>query len=311
MPMFENIKDTIAEHDLAFCNMETPFGGKELGYSGYPTFNTPHEIGDNLIDLGFNLFSLATNHTMDKGAKGAINSLNYWNSKENILTAGSYLSEEARKEVRIREKNNIKYTMLAYLGTWTNHALPSNQQYLLNMYDKEKVKADIERVRDEVDLLIVSMHWGQEYKLEPNAKQREMAEYLASLGVDIIIGHHTHSVQPIEYIGNTLVFYSLGNFISNQPNYDDLIGLMPTLKVTKTVDKDNNVTMQISDVEANLIYTAYDGTRCELCYHSNYRIIPFGQLTPEILPQYKTYYDKYKTVLTSLDPDIVVGPIDE
>lgn len=311
MPMFENIKDTIAEHDLAFCNMETPFGGKELGYSGYPTFNTPHEIGDNLIGLGFNLFSLATNHTMDKGAKGAINSLNYWNSKENILTAGSYLSEEARKEVRIREKNNIKYTMLAYLGTWTNHALPSNQQYLLNMYDKEKVKADIERVRDEVDLLIVSMHWGQEYKLEPNAKQREMAEYLASLGVDIIIGHHTHSVQPIEYIGNTLVFYSLGNFISNQPNYDDLIGLMPTLKVTKTVDKDNNVTMQISDVEANLIYTAYDGTRCELCYHSNYRIIPFGQLTPEILPQYKTYYDKYKTVLTSLDPDIVVGPIDE
>ena len=309
-PMFDRIRDIVGEYDLAFCNQETPFGGKELGYSGYPVFNTPSEIGDALIGMGFNLVSLATNHTMDKGVIGAINSLNYWNSKEEVLTAGSYLSEEARKEVRIREKNNIKYTMLAYLATFTNKALPSNQQYLLNMYDKEKVKEDIERVRDKVDLLIVSMHWGQEYKTEPNAKQREIAEYLASLGVDIIIGHHTHSVQPIEYIDGTLVFYSLGNFISNQPNYDDLIGLMPTLRVTKTVDKDKT-TMQISDLQANLIYTYYEGVRCETCYHSNYSVIPFSEITANEFPQYKTYYNKYKDVLTSLDPTIKVGAINE
>ncbi|MDD3304685.1 MAG: CapA family protein [Bacilli bacterium] len=300
-PMFEYVSDTIKSYDLAFYNQETPFAGKDIGYSGYPSFNTPSKYGDDMLDMGFNLVSLATNHTMDKGATGAINSLEYWNSKD-VLAVGSYLSLEDRNKINIKEKNNIKYTMLAYTLT-TNSAIPAGKSYLLNMYDKAKATEDINKVKDQVDLLIVSMHWGDEYQLQPNARQKEIATYLASLGVDIIIGTHTHSVQPIEYIDGTLVIYSLGNFISSQLYEDNLIGLMPTLKVTKTIE-DNESAIEISDLEATLIYTYYDN-------HRNHKVIPFDKLTSNEFTKYKTYYEKYKEVLTSMDETITVGSVNE
>lgn len=307
-PMFDDVRSLVEDKDLAFYNQETPFGGKALGYSNYPTFNTPSEIGDAMLGMGFNLVSLATNHTMDKGEVGAVNSLAYWNSKD-VLAAGSYLSEENRQKINIKEKNGIKYTMLAYT-TLTNFSIPSGKSYLLDMYDKEKVKADIEAVRDKVDLLMVSMHWGTEYSLVPNAQQKEIAAYLASLGVDIIIGTHTHSVQPIEYIDGTLVIYSLGNFISSQLNYNDLIGLAATLKVTKTVEN-SKTTMNISDLEANLVYTYYNGKMVNGALHTDHKVIPFSQITVSDFASYKTYYEKFKDVLTSMDDTISVSAISE
>ncbi|MDD4643691.1 MAG: CapA family protein [Bacilli bacterium] len=307
-PMFTDVKDFITSHDLAFYNQETPFGGKELGYSGYPIFNTPSEVGDEMLHMGFNLISLANNHTMDKGERGAVNSLKYWNSKD-VMTAGSYLSEEDRKKINIQEKNGITYTMLAY-GDLTNRAIPYGKPYLLNMYDKNKVKEDIERVRDKVDLLIVSMHWGIEYALQPSNKQKEIAAYLASLGVDIIIGHHTHSVQPIEYIDGTLVIYSLGNFISSQLYDDNLVGLMTSLKVTKRVEQEK-VTINLSDLEARLIYTYYKGGRTMQSIHTDHRVIPFDKLTINEFPKYEEFYNKYREVITSMDPTIIVSALNE
>ena len=307
-PMFSGVSDFIKDYDLAFYNQETPFGGKDMGYSGYPAFNTPSQVGDAMLDMGFNLVSLATNHTMDKGATGAVNSLGYWNSKD-VLTAGSYLSPEDRDKVNIKEKNGIKYSMLAYTVS-TNYAIPSGKSYLLNMYDKEKVTADINRLRDQVDLLVVSMHWGTEYANQPNAKQKEIAAYLASLGVDIIIGTHTHSVQPIEYIDGALVIYSLGNFISSQLNDDDLVGLMPTLKVTKK-EENGKITMAISDLEARLIYTYYKGGRTMKSVHTDHKVIPFDKITTDDFPKYMDFYDKYKGVLTSMDETITVGAVNE
>lgn len=305
-PMFTNVSSFIKSHDLAFYNQETPFGGKAIGYGGYPKFNTPSEIGDTLLSMGFNLVSLATNHTMDRGEIGVTNSLAYWNSKD-VIAAGSYLSEADRIKDNIKEKNKIKYTMLAY-ATRTNYG--TIKPYYLDMYEKEKVAEDIKRVRDKVDLLIVSIHWGEEYALTPSSQQKEIAAYLSSLGVDIIIGTHTHSVQPIQYIGKTVVFYSLGNFISSQLNDDDLIGLMPTLKITKTVVK-KKTTIAISDVKARLIFTYYKGGRVLSSVHKNHKVIPFDQLTATDFPPYKTYYAKYKKLLTSMEPSIYVEPIKE
>ncbi|MFA5407202.1 MAG: CapA family protein [Bacilli bacterium] len=307
-PMFENVSDYFKSFDLAFYNQETPFGGKSLGYGGYPRFNTPSEIGDEMLKMGFNLVSLATNHTMDRGETGVINSLAYWNSKD-VMTAGSYLSAEDRNAVNIKEKNGISYTMLAYTTT-TNYAITSGKPYLLNMYDKGKVAADIAKVRDKVDLLMVSMHWGTEYATTPNDQQKEIATYLASLGVDIVIGTHTHSVQPIEYIDGTLVIYSLGNLISSQLYDNNLVGLMTSLKITKKVD-DDITTINLSDLEAKLIFTYYKGGRDLGSVHTDHQIIPFEMLTADIFPSYKTYYEKYKKVLTSMDDTINVGAISE
>lgn len=162
-PMLERIKPIASKYDLEYYNQETILGGEELGLSNYPRFNSPYEVGDAFIDAGFNLVSLATNHTMDKGEQGVLNSLAYWNKQKNILTAGSYSSFEDRDRKVIKEINGIKYAFFSYT-TWTNGlSTPTGKEYLNNVYNEELVKADIERVKEEADVIIVAMHWGTEY----------------------------------------------------------------------------------------------------------------------------------------------------
>ena len=116
---------------------------------------------------------------------------------------------------------------------------PAGKEYLNNVYSPEKAANDIAKVRDLADVIIVAMHWGTEYSLNVSQQQIEIANYLSSLGVNIIIGAHPHVVEPIEYINNgkTLVIYSLGNFISDQVGIERLTGLMVTLNVKKVDPK--------------------------------------------------------------------------
>ena len=93
--MYDLLKPIVTNYDIAYYNQETILGGKELGVSNYPTFNSPQEVGDAMIDAGFNLVSLATNHTMDRGEAGVINSVNYWKSKKDLAVySGQWISHE-------------------------------------------------------------------------------------------------------------------------------------------------------------------------------------------------------------------------
>ncbi len=325
-PMYEYIKPIVSEYDIAYYNQETILGGTELGVSDYPTFNSPYEVGDAMIDAGFNLVSLATNHTMDSGERAVLNSRNYWNSKDNVLAVGSYSSMEERNEVQIRETNNITYTMLNYTYGTNGIRVPSGKEYLVNVWPtdidnindperdtkyqtyKDTVKEDIDRVRDKVDVLIVAMHWGVEYTHEPTKYEKDMAEFLADNGVDVIIGTHPHVVQPVTYIGDTLVIYSLGNFISAQyqnqgtcTNYKCMVGAMTSFNITKTV-KDSNKSIKISDVSTELIYTYYSGWR-------NFKVVPFSnEKIKDYLPSYKNVYETYKEVIQKYDSSMEVVP---
>ena len=286
--MFTEVEDLIKGHDLAFYNQESNIGGKELGLSAYPRFNSPEEIGDAMVDLGFNLVSLSNNHTMDKGEKGVINSVNYWKTKPGVYYTGQALSlEERESNIKILEKNGIRYAFFAYT-TVTNGLLPpTGKEYLTNIYSEEKVKEDIEKVKDKVDLIIVSMHWGEEYTTYPNTSQKNIAKYLSSLGVDLVIGNHAHSIQPVEMIDDTLVFYALGNFISAQDTKDKQTGALVSLKITKQLDGK----IVFSDIKADLIYAYFKGSR-------NFKVYPYSKLDNNLLNNYETYYNKYKAVLT-------------
>lgn len=286
--MFTEVEDLIKGHDLAFYNQESNIGGKELGLSAYPRFNSPEEIGDDMVDLGFNLVSLANNHTMDKGEKGVINSVNYWKTKPGVYYTGQALSFEDREEnIKILEKNGIKYALFAYT-TVTNGLLPpTGKEYLSNIYSEEKVREDIEKVKDEADLIIVSMHWGEEYTTYPSSGQKAIAKYLSSLGVNLVIGNHAHSIQPVEMIDDTLVFYALGNFIAAQDTKDKQTGALVSLNI----NKDDNGNITFSDIKADLIYTYFKGS-------SNFKVYPYTKLDNSILNNYETYYNKYKSVLT-------------
>ena len=224
-------------------------------------------------------------------------------------------SKSSEIKAFIKEKNNITYTMLSYTTITNGLNVPAGKSYLLNKYDKEQVKKDIEAVRDKVDVLIVAMHWGVEYINMPNDEEKEIAEYLSSLGVDIVIGNHPHILQPITKIGDTIVMYSLGNFISNQyggsnGDWNKLIGFMATLDITKTVSKDNEATMTFDNLGGELIFTKYNGNPVTTAVHTGHTVIPFSKMTDDsYLKDYERLYNKYTGVLKSLGQDLNIAPI--
>lgn len=321
-PMYTYLKEMVKDFDLAYYNQETILGGAEMGLSSYPCFNSPYEVGDAMIDAGFNLVSLATNHTIDRGEKAVLNSYEYWQSKEDIMTAGSYSSFEERNKVQVMEKNNISYSMLSYTYGTNGIPVPKGKEYLVNVWPtngnnpdtddeyqayKETVKEDIARVRDKVDVLMVAMHWGVEYTHTPTAYQKDMAQFLADEGVDIVIGSHPHVVMPVTWIDDTLVIYSLGNLISAQEtdlDYAKMVGLMTSIKITKKV-KGEESSITLSDLNNELLYTSHPNWK-------NYKVIPFSNSDISLYnSDYVRLYNKYSAVIKNMDETVPVAALSE
>lgn len=311
--MFAPIAPLIARYDLAFYNQETILGGTELGLSSYPSFNSPQEFGDTMLSLGFNLISLANNHTLDKGERGVRAMLAYWHTKEAesiarampITIAGSYASQEDRDKPRIYEKNGITYALLAYTYGTNGIPIPKGKEYLVNVYTKDMLIRDVKALRDKVDLLLVSMHWGIEYDFAPSKEQREFAALLASLGVDIVIGNHPHVIQPIEKIGNTLVIYSHGNLISAQKGINKRVGMLTSVRIHLFDTKKREALLarlgadggfvprvSLSDLRAELIWTHYESGG------KNFAIYPLRKVSSKLLPNAKHIYKDYTKILT-------------
>jgi len=287
--MFEHVKPLIQDYDLKYYNQETIIGGKNLGVSHYPRFNSPDEIGENLVDIGFNLVSLANNHTLDKGEEGILYSVNFWKN-QNVVASGQSDSFEDRNNIKIYEQNDIKYAFIAYTDMTNGLTVPYGKDYLVNVYSDEQAKIDIESVRDKVDVVIVSMHWGEEYTHEPTYSEKREAQYLASLGVDLIIGSHPHVIQPVDFIEDTLVIYSLGNFVSGQSplGIAKTIGLMVGMDI---VVKEDKVTFE--NIDYKLLYTY-----CTSNYQ-NYKVYPFEILTNDILYNYEALENEYMSIVTN------------
>lgn len=304
-PMIELIKPISSSYDLAYYNQETILGGSALGLSHYPRFNSPHEVGDAMIDAGFDLVSLATNHTMDRGESGVLASVSYWKNKKEIVTSGQWSSWEDREEVRTYEKNGIKYAFFSYTTLTNGLNPPKGKEYLSNVYSDSKAKNDIDKVRDKVDVIIVAMHWGVEYSLNVSSEQERIANYLSSLGVNLIIGSHPHVVEPVEYIngGKTLVIYSLGNFISGQIGVEKLTGLMMEATIRKVVSPEGKVSISVVNPKADLMYTRYYLNSS----NRDFKVFPYSQLNDNILPNYKSYYEKYKAIVSSRYPELQWG----
>ena len=294
--MFTEVEKIISDYDLKFYNQETVIGGASLGVSGYPTFNSPDAIGNDLIATGFNVVNLASNHTMDKGSVGATYSANFWKNKEGVYAIGSYTNSTERNNIVIKEMNGITYAILSYAYGTNGLPVPSGKEYLINLYSDAKAKQDIEKIRDKVDVLMVSMHWGTEYVLEPTSEQKREANYLASLGVDVIIGHHPHVLQPVTFIDDTLVIYSLGNMISNQwvLGTEKNIGLTVASDVEKHVENGKS-SVKITNVKADLTWVKSSATSSYAS--TDFQVIPFTQVTDSMLANHENVYKKYMGIV--------------
>ena len=274
---YENFDDIISAPDVAILNQETIIS-TEHNVSTYPMFNSPVEVGEEMLELGLDVFNIATNHSIDCGEKGLISAINFWKGK-NAITCGAYLNKEDYSDIPMHEVNGVKIAYIGFTESTNGLSLPSDSEVILVRASEEtRLQQRIIDAKAVADVVVVNAHWGNEYTHEPTDTQRQLAGKLASWGADVIIGTHPHVIQPVEYINNedgsrTLVAYSLGNFISAQNRGPRMLGGVLNFDIVK-----NNATGEIAfeNVKFSGVVTHYGQS------YSNLRIYPLGEYTEEL-----------------------------
>lgn len=240
-PVYRNVKKYLEASDFTFGNLETVTAGKEnKGYTGYPFFNTPVQYLDALKSVGFDLLVTANNHSLDRGEKGILKTIEELNTRT-INYTGTYTSQKDRDSIRIFDINGIKVAFLAYSYGTNGIPIPKGKNYLINLIDLELINNDIQSARkNDAEIVLVHFHFGEEYKREPVKFQREVVKRTFDFGADLIIGGHPHVLQPVEFNKTTnakldtgFVAYSMGNFISNQRDRFKDAGMILTIKLKK------------------------------------------------------------------------------
>ncbi len=271
LPYYTHMQSYIKEADVSFINQETILGGRNFKYSGYPLFNTPDEMAGTLHELGFDIVNGSTNHAFDMNEKAVDHSIQLFKRYKDMKYIGLYQSKEEQKKVPVIEKNGIRIALLSYNQYVNYDQKPSEYRY--NNFDKTKMKEDVQRAKKVSDVIVVSCHWGKEYDTKPNDFQKKFAQYLTDLGVDVIIGTHTHTLQSVEWLDGkdghkTLVAYSLGNFISGMLEEETQLGGMLSFDFKKDNGKVNieNITLTplvnhfYAENQRNIIGTRYGFT---------------------------------------------------
>lgn len=222
--IFANLREEIQGADIAIVNQEVILGGQELGISGYPAFNAPYEVGDALADAGFDVICHGTNHALDKGRRGILNCLGFWQENyPDIAVLGIYDSKEAQEDIYVCEQNGIRIAFLNYTYGTNGIPLPEDMPYAVNMLEETRVKADLQRAEEMADFTVVCPHWGTEYALGVSAEQEKWTKIFLEGGADLVLGTHPHVIEPVEWVADEekdgerdgmLVYYSLGNFVN-------------------------------------------------------------------------------------------------
>lgn len=234
---YKYIKNYLSGADLTVGNLETSFGG--TAYSGYPRFNTPKELASNLAAAGVDILNTANNHCLDNGFDGLLKTMSVLESA-GIDYTGTYVSKEERDTnsgILVKEINGIRIAFISYTYGTNALPLPEGREYAVNLIfedyltnlsiiRRDAIVADIEAAKElKPDIICAFMHWGNEYETKQNSVQEELAELLFLNGVDVILGGHSHVLQPIQErtvitldgeVKDVFVCYSLGNFISSQ-----------------------------------------------------------------------------------------------
>ncbi len=276
-PAYQQIASYLAEADLALMNQETPLGGTELGLSSYPQFNSPQELGEQMIELGFNMFSHANNHVLDAGQRGFNNTIAFWRrqSAEKPVIMAGIAADREDDQLQILQVKDLKIALLAYTYGTNGLRLPKSSSGIIKYLDDDLICQELDKAIAEANIVIVSVHWGQEYQANANNEQKRLAQLMADNGADIIIGSHPHVLQGVEMLSTpdgkqVPVFYSLGNFISAQNRPDTMLGGMA--KVQMVYDK---ATGKLSLTELGIIPLVTDYTAS----YKNITIYPLNSYT--------------------------------
>ncbi len=260
---FTEVREILMKGDWVVANLETTLAGADSnGYSGYPMFNSPTELADALTYAGFQIVTTANNHSLDRREAGVLRTIKHLREKSLAFTGTASSAEEAKSKLIVSHQD-IAMGFLSYTYGTNGIPIPENKDYLVNLIDEEKIKADIEETRQQgADLVAVSLHFGNEYQRMPSEQQIALSTALVQAGADIILGSHPHVVQPIQWVeyeredGSTkrgLIVYSMGNFISSQVrDYKD-VGMIVHIGVSKSFP-DGNAQVDSFDVVPTYVH---------------------------------------------------------
>lgn len=291
---FKYVESDIRDADYAVVNLECPLGGKP--YTGYPAFSAPDEYAAELKRVGFDLFTTANNHCLDRHDRGLMRTLNVLDSL-GVAHVGTYrdMADRGRALPKVVDVKGVKIGFLSY--TYGTNGIPVQRDAVVDLIDRKQIARDIKAARRAgAQLMCVCMHWGIEYVLKPVAEQRVLADFLVSQGVDLIIGNHPHVVEPWEiryspeHGKKVLVVYSLGNFISNQTTIDSRGGAMVKVRIDISGERP-----EVRDAECKLFFVQKPRGGGE-----NYVLIPEGRedlLRADSKGEYATFMSRTRKTL--------------
>jgi poly-gamma-glutamate synthesis protein (capsule biosynthesis protein) len=223
--LWEEVTPIFKRADLAIVNLETPIAPK-TGKPGVPfCFNAPAELASALSETGIDLVSTANNHAYDQSVKGVLETLEHL-CASGVKYIGSGMDRDsAEKPVVIELRGGIQIAVLARTDIFNNNLNKQHDRPWVAALDLDNLEQSIKEIRQQVDLIIICAHWGNEYQTQPNKRQRDAAERIIAAGADVIVGNHPHVIQPFEWIDSGgrrgAVAFSLGNFLSNQDRMYD------------------------------------------------------------------------------------------
>ncbi|MGR3764403.1 CapA family protein [Rossellomorea sp. NS-SX7] len=271
LPMFAPVKDLLSQPDFLIANQESTPGGTEMGLSSYPLFNSPKEIVKSLQDVGVDAVTTANNHSLDQGEEGLLSAIDYY-EEISMPYVGAFKSPEDKQKIRTFNVNGIKFALLSYTYGTNGIPVPDGKDYLVNLLDEQKMMAEIKKARTmDIDLVVMSLHWGNEYQRFPTDEQQRLAKALTESGADIIFGHHPHVLQPIQTYKTSdgrdaVVIYSLGNFLSGQRDDFKDIGGIAEVQIEKQRNPAGSV-ITYPSIEFHPTFVAENN-------YKNYRIYP-------------------------------------
>ncbi|WP_207940976.1 gamma-polyglutamate biosynthesis protein CapA [Enterococcus sp. DIV2402] len=224
-PMFAQIAPFTQYADATIANLEVITAYPELPISGYPQFNSPSSLLNNVKNIGVDIVSNGTNHTLDWFSEGALTSIEHIR-EAGLMYVGSYRSEKDQQTPRIIDENGIKLGFLTYSYGTNGIPVDPGKEYTISLVDVEKMVDDVTKLKDQVDAVVVTLQLGQEYETLPDDNQRYVFEMLSEAGVKLILGGHPHVLQPMDWYNGkeTFAIYSQASFLTGQVNIDNKQG---------------------------------------------------------------------------------------
>ncbi len=280
---YDNVRDYYSNFDVNWLNQETLVNDL-FQASSYPMFSTPGQMGKDLYDVGFRVFSLSNNHSYDKGEQGLTATMDFWNSMPNdTLVHGLFKSEdEYYTNITYQTVNDITIAYLAYTETTNGLSVSANTPYhVIYTSQTDIIQNQIQTARQNADIVVVSNHWGVENSHTFTQYQENLAQQMADWGADVIIGTHPHVVQNAQTLKSAdgrdvFVAYSLGNFISTQATTDTMIGAILECTFEKTTDVNGATVSKVIEPKLRPVITHYDAN------YANVRVYLFEDYTNDL-----------------------------